>query len=116
MPADPAVLLKQMEKRLGLSADQLEKVRAVLEEGRQARQAITGKYVSGEKTMRDLERDERQAMRRELQSVQQANDAKLEEILSAEQLSGLVELRREMMERARERREAAGGQARPKKD
>jgi hypothetical protein len=89
---------EEIRKRLDLTPEQAEQVRPVLVEELQKLKALQDKYAAGNQNLRA-----RLEALRDLRDIRSATNAKLQKILSKEQMDEMEEIREEWREQFRER-------------
>jgi len=92
----PERQLAHLKDRLHLEDDQINQIRPILEDMAARRETIRERYHSQEQSGRVATREEMQTLRRE-------TEARLAEILTAEQMDAFRALREEQRERRRKR-------------
>ena len=89
-PGDPAAHIDQLIDELDLSADQASQVRPILEEGMNRRRTLF-ESARGEDGRPD--RSKMQALRPEMEAIRVQTHAQLAEVLTADQMARLEEMR-----------------------
>lgn len=108
MPAGEAQakVLEAMKERLKLTADQEQKIKAIFEDHEKQMAPLREKMRSG---------GDRAALRSEVRELRQSTDAKVAEVLTAEQKPEYQKMQQEMREKMRDRMQQGGRRRGPER-
>ncbi len=105
-PGDPTAHIDQLIDELDLSADQASQVRPILEESMNQRRALFEGARTGEGRP---DRSQMQALRPEMEAIREQTDARLAEVLTADQMTQLREIRASRQAKHRAHRKSHRG-------
>ncbi|MEJ2151865.1 MAG: hypothetical protein P8Y29_02670 [Gemmatimonadota bacterium] len=105
-PGDPAAHIDQLIEELGLSSDQASQVRPILEESMDQRRAL---FEGARAGRGHPDRSQMQALRAEMDAIREQTDAQLTEVLTADQMAQLREIRASRQARHRAHRKSHRG-------